>query len=47
MDLSQTLHLLGDLLGRVLSELQSPAIFATGERIRAEAKARMPGPCAK
>jgi phosphoenolpyruvate carboxylase len=43
MDLSQTIHLLGDLLGQVLSELESPAIFDTEERIRAEAKARRSG----
>ena len=43
MDLSQTIHLLGDLLGQVLSELESPAIFDTEERIRAEAKARRNG----
>ena len=29
MDLSQTIHLLGDLLGQVISELESPAIFET------------------
>ena len=39
MDLSQTIHLLGDLLGEVLSELESPTIFDTEERIRADAKA--------
>jgi phosphoenolpyruvate carboxylase len=43
MDLSQTIHLLGDLLGRVLSELESPAVFDTEERIRTEAKARRSG----
>src|ERR1035437_6659460 len=43
MDLSQTIHLLGDLLGQVLSELESPAIFDTEEHIRAEAKARRTG----
>jgi phosphoenolpyruvate carboxylase len=43
MDLSQTIHLLGDLLGQVLSDLESPAIFDTEERIRAEAKARRSG----
>lgn len=43
MDLSQTIHLLGDLLGQVLSELELPAIFDTEERIRAEAKARRSG----
>jgi phosphoenolpyruvate carboxylase len=43
MDLSQTIHLLGDLLGQVLSELESPNLFDTEERIRAEAKARRSG----
>ncbi len=43
MDLSQTIHLLGDLLGQVLSELESPAIFDTEERIRTGAKARRVG----
>ena len=43
MDLSQTIHLLGDLLGRVLSELESPVIFDIEERIRADAKARRSG----
>jgi phosphoenolpyruvate carboxylase len=43
MDLSQTIHLLGDLLGQVISELESPAIFESEERIRAEAKARRSG----
>jgi phosphoenolpyruvate carboxylase len=43
MDLSQTIHLLGDLLGQVLTELESPALLDTEERIRAEAKARRSG----
>jgi len=43
MDLSQNIHLLGDLLGKVISELESPAIFETEERIRALAKARRGG----
>ena len=43
MGLSQNIHLLGDLLGRVISELESPAIFETEERIRALAKARRSG----
>jgi phosphoenolpyruvate carboxylase len=43
MDLSQTIHLLGDLLGQVLSELESPDLFDTEERIRTEAKARRVG----
>jgi phosphoenolpyruvate carboxylase len=39
MELSQNIHLLGDLLGRVISELESPALFEIEERIRALAKA--------
>jgi phosphoenolpyruvate carboxylase len=40
LDLHQTIHLLGDLLGEVISEFESPAIFELEERIRADAKAR-------
>lgn len=43
MKLSQTIHLLGDLLGQVISELESPAMFEVEERIRALAKARRGG----
>lgn len=43
MDLSQIIHLLGDLLGEVISELESPAIFAIEEQVRSEAKARRNG----
>src|SRR5574342_721272 len=43
MELSQNIHLLGDLLGRVISELESPRIFEIEERIRALAKARRSG----
>jgi phosphoenolpyruvate carboxylase len=43
MDISQTIHLLGDLLGKVISDLESPAIFKIEEQIRAEAKARRTG----
>jgi phosphoenolpyruvate carboxylase len=43
MDISQTIHLLGDLLGKVISEMESPEIFDTEERIRAHAKARRAG----
>jgi len=43
MDISQTIHLLGDLLGKVISELESPEIFDIEERIRAHAKARRAG----
>jgi phosphoenolpyruvate carboxylase len=43
MDLSDTIHLLGELLGHVLSTQESPALFDTEERIRALAKARRTG----
>jgi phosphoenolpyruvate carboxylase len=43
MDLSQNIHLLGDLLGKVISELESPGLFEIEERIRALAKARRGG----
>ncbi|MEI7836954.1 MAG: pyruvate formate lyase family protein [Planctomycetota bacterium] len=43
MDISQYIHLLGDQLGKVISELESPAIFESEERIRTEAKARRAG----
>ncbi len=43
MELSQNIHLLGDLLGRVISELESPDLFGIEERIRALAKARRNG----
>ena len=43
MDISQTIHLLGDQLGKVISELESPEIFDTEERIRTHAKARRAG----
>jgi len=43
MDISQTIHMLGDLLGEVISDLESPEIFQTVEKIRAEAKARRTG----
>ncbi|MFN8413313.1 MAG: phosphoenolpyruvate carboxylase [Anaerolineales bacterium] len=43
MELSQNIHLLGDLLGKVISELESPELFAIEERIRALAKARRGG----
>src|SRR5688572_20943756 len=43
MELSQNIHLLGDLLGKVISELESPRIFEIEERIRALAKARRGG----
>jgi len=40
MDISSSIHLLGDLLGRVLSEQESPAVFEIEERIRMAAKNR-------
>jgi len=43
MDISYYIHLLGDQLGKVISELESPEIFEIEERIRAEAKARRAG----
>jgi phosphoenolpyruvate carboxylase len=43
MDISQTIHLLGDLLGRVISEQESQEIFDDEESIRQEAKARRSG----
>ena len=43
MDLNQTIHLLGDLLGQVISEYESQAIFDLEEQIRADAKARRNG----
>ena len=43
MDLSAAIHLLGDILGEVISELESPDIFVIEERIRAAAKERRAG----
>lgn len=43
MDISQTIHLLGDLLGKVISEQESQKIFDAEESIRQEAKARRSG----
>jgi phosphoenolpyruvate carboxylase len=43
MDLSAAIHLLGDILGDVISELESPQLFAAEERIRAAAKERRAG----
>jgi hypothetical protein len=34
MELSEAIHLLGDMLGEVISELESPELFAIEERIR-------------
>jgi phosphoenolpyruvate carboxylase len=43
MDLASTIHFLGELLGQVISEQESPALFLTEERIRAFAKERRAG----
>ena len=43
MELSATIHLLGDILGEVIGELESPKIFAIEERIRIAAKERRGG----
>jgi phosphoenolpyruvate carboxylase len=43
MELSAAIHLLGDILGEVISELESPELFAIEERIRAAAKERRAG----
>lgn len=43
MDISDNIHLLGDLLGKVISELESPRLFEIEESIRALAKARRAG----
>jgi phosphoenolpyruvate carboxylase len=43
MDLSAAIHLLGDILGRVISDQESLEIFELEERIRQYAKARRAG----
>lgn len=43
MDLSSTIHLLGDLLGRVITEQESADIFNVEERFRQAAKNRRSG----
>jgi len=43
MEISQTIHMLGNLLGQVIAELESPAIYEMVERIRADAKFRRNG----
>ena len=43
MELSAAIHLLGDILGKVIGELESPKLFATEERIRVAAKERRGG----
>jgi phosphoenolpyruvate carboxylase len=40
MDISETIHMLGDTLGRVLSEQESREIYEIEERIRLNSKAR-------
>ncbi|MBE9524122.1 MAG: phosphoenolpyruvate carboxylase [Chloroflexi bacterium] len=43
MELSKTIRLLGNLLGQVICEQESPAIYDIEERIRAASKARRAG----
>ena len=43
MEISQAIHLLGDILGRVIGELETQELFATEERIRSAAKERRAG----
>lgn len=43
MDLSQAIHMLGHLLGRVITEQESPAMFDLEERVRNAAKDRRDG----
>jgi phosphoenolpyruvate carboxylase len=43
MELAATIHLLGNILGQVISAQESPALYETEERIRAWAKARRAG----
>ena len=43
MELSAAIHLLGNTLGKVISELESPGVFEIEERIRAAAKERRGG----
>lgn len=43
MEISQTIHKLGDLLVQVITELESPAMYIMVERIRADAKFRRNG----
>ena len=43
IDLSANIHLLGDILGEVISEMESPALFETEERVRKLAKQRRAG----
>ncbi len=43
MDISQAIHLLGDILGSVIGELESQELFETEERIRTASKDRRAG----
>ena len=43
MEISQAIHLLGDILGSVIAELESQELFEAEERIRAAAKERRAG----
>lgn len=43
MEISQYIHLLGDILGKVIAEIESTEIFQVEEKIRAAAKARRNG----
>ncbi len=43
MELSTTIHMLGDLLGQVIAEQESHSMFEIEERIRLSAKARRQG----
>ena len=43
IDISRIIHLLGDILGEVISELESPELFAIEERIRNASKDRRVG----
>ena len=43
MEISAAIHLLGDILGEVISELESPELFEIEERIRLAAKDRRGG----
>ena len=43
IEISRIIHLLGDVLGEVISELESPELFAIEERIRSASKDRRGG----
>ncbi len=44
MDLTEKIHLLGDLLGQVITEREDPQIFLLVEKIRGLAKQRRSTP---